>query len=328
MAVTGRRSTGHPGTLRVTLARFLLVALAGAPAGIAARAAIGAGPATSPYFVEGEGPLPWLSFVRLMIEIGPAWGAGLAVGLLAALLLDQLLLAGAVRVLSPRRGAWDRPRLAPAIFREGLAHLWPLLRAASIACVAGGAGILLLRSAARQLQLAGQRAGWWSYTLDVRIPLATVLLALLWLALVAAGSLWMRAVIVVDRRRRARRAGAIALSIFRRRPARALLATAAGLLAAALLPGLALGAWRASEPLSATGGALFALVVLLALFAQSWIWTALVRSAVTLYAQPGMEDLRHAPDAPFGLLRRFMERRRRGRSVPAPARERGAAPPA
>ncbi len=326
MPLTGPRTGGRPGTLRVAVARFLFVALTSLPAWIAGRAAISSGPSKNPYFLEGDGPLPWLSVVRLLGEVGPAWLAGLGVAVVAALFVDQLLLAGAVRVLSPRRGPWDRPRLAPSVFRDGLAHLWPLARTSVLALAASAAGILLLQLCARRLRLAGTRAGWWSYTLDVRIPAATALAILAWLGLVAAWSFWTRIVVVADRRRRARRAGAIALAVFRRRPGRALVVTAAGLLVAVLLPALVLAVWRAGEPISRTGVALFTFGSLLAMLGQAWIWTLLVRSAVTAYGSAGTEHLRQVPDAPFGFLRRLTTRR--GRALPAPARPRGGeAPP-
>ena len=311
-----------PETLRVTLARFALVVLCALPAWLLARGAVSGGPAANPYFVDGEGPLPWILVARMVTEVGGAWAGGLAVGALAAVILDQLLLAGAVRVLSPRRGPWDRPRLAPAAFRAGLSHLGPLLRVALLALLVGGGGVAALRGLARRLHEAGVRSGWWSWTIDIAIPLAVLVLALLWVALVAAAALWTRVIVVADGRRRARRAAAVALGVFRRRPGRTLAGPAAALLVAALLPALALAWWRAGEPLGGAGVALFSLLALAALAAQSWIWTRLVAAAVARYAAPEMDGLRYAPDTPFGVFRLF---RREGRAA-VKARTRAAPP--
>ncbi len=298
----GAGSASH-GTLRVTLARFALVVLCALPAWLLMRGALSGGPAANPYFVDGDGPLPWILAVRMAMEAGAAWAGGLAAGALAAVILDQLLLAGAVRVLAPRRGPWDRPRLLPAIFRGGPSHLWPLLRVALLALLAGGGGVAALRWLSSRLHHAGVRAGWWSYTIDVAIPLAVLLASLLWLALVAAFSLWTRVIVVADGRRRARRAAAAALGVFRRRPGRALAGPAAALLLAALLPGIALAGWRGGEPLGGVAVALFTLLALAAFAAQAWIWARLVAAAVARYARPEMDGPRDTPDTPFGIFR-------------------------
>jgi hypothetical protein len=307
------------GSLRVTLARFALVVLCALPAWLIVRGAISGGPATNPYFVDGEGPLPWVLVVRMVMEVGAGWAGGLAAGAIAAVILDQLLLAGAVRVLSPPRGPWDRPRLAPAVFRGGLAHLWPLLRVALLALLAGGLGIAALRGLSRWLHKAGVRAGWWSYTIDLTIPLAVLAATTVWLALVAAATLWTRVIVVADGRRRARRAAAVALGVFRRRPGRALAGPAAALLLAALVPLPVLAWWRASEPLGSVGVAIFALLGLAALAVQAWIWTRLVAAAVARYATPEMDGLRSVPDAPFGVFRWLRREGRRAGVTPRAA---------
>jgi hypothetical protein len=310
-------------TLRVALARFALVVLCALPAWLLTRGAISGGPASNPYFVDGEGPLPWLFVARLVMEVGAPWAGGLAAGALGAVVLDQLLLAGAVRVLFPRRGPWDRPRLAPAVFREGLAHLGPLVRVVLLALLAGGVGIAALRGLSRWLHKTGVRAGWWSYTIDLTIPVAALASTGLWLALVAAAALWTRVIVVADGRRRARRAATVALGVFRRRPGRALFGPAAALLLAALVPAPVLAWWRLREPLGGAGVTLFTLLVLAALALQAWIWTRLVAAAVARYAAPEMEGLRYVPDAPFGLFRWL---RREGRTAGAKSRAAPAEP--
>lgn len=292
-------------TLKVAAARLALVVLGALPAWLLARGAIAAGPAANPYFADGAGPLPWVLAARMVVEVGGAWAGGLALGLAAALLLDQLLLAGAVRVLAPPRGPWDRPRLAPAVFRGGLSHLWPLLRVALFALLAGGAGAAALRGLSGWLHRAGVRAGWWRYTIDVAIPGAALLAGLGWLALVAAAALWTRVIVVADGRRRARRAVAVALGVCRRHPLGALFGPAAALFVAAALPLPVLAGWRAAEPLGGGGVALFTLLALAAFALQAWIWTRLVGAAVARYAGAELEDVRQAPDAPFGLFARL-----------------------
>lgn len=294
-------------TLKVAAARLALVVLGALPAWLLARGAIAAGPAANPYFTDGAGPLPWVLAARMVREVGGAWAGGLALGLAAGVLLDQLLLAGAVRVLAPPRGPWDRPRLAPAVFRGGLSHLWPLLRVALLALLVGGAGAAALNGLSGWLQRAGVRAGWWRYTIDVAIPGAAWLAALGWLALVAAAALWTRVIVVADGRRRTRRAVGVALGIFRRHPLGTLLGPAAALGVAAALPLPVLAAWRAAEPLGGGGVALFTLLALAAFALQAWIWTRLVGAAAARYAGPGLDDVRDAPDAPFGLFARVRD---------------------
>jgi hypothetical protein len=312
MALTRAPRSFSRGSLRVTLARFVLVVLCALPAWLIVRGAISGGPATNPYFVDGEGPLPWVLVVRMVMEVGAGWAGGLAAGAMAAVILDQLLLAGAVRLLSPPRGPWDRPRLAPAVFRGGLAHLWPLLRVTLLALLVGGLGAAALRRLSRWLHEAGVRAGWWSYTIDVAIPLVVFAAILAWLALVAAAALWTRVIVVADGRRRARRAAAVALGVFHRRPGRALAGPAVALLVAALVPAPVLAWWRASEPLGGAGVAWFTCLALAALAFQAWIWTRLIASAVALYATPQMDGLRAVPDAPFRVFRWF---RKEGRAA-------------
>ncbi len=302
MALTGPPGSFSPATRRVTLARSALIVLSACPAWLLGRSALSAGPAANPYFAPGDGPLPWFSAIQLVREIGGPWAAGLALGLAVALVLDQLLLAGAVRVLAPPRGPWDRPRLAPAVFRSGLQHLWPLLRAALLAFALGGAGAAALRGLASWLQSSGTRSGWALYSIRVVIPAAALLAALCWIALVAAWALWTRVIVVVDGRRRARRAAVVALAVFRRHPVRALLGPAAALLVAAVAPLPVLAGWRAAEPLGGVEVALFTLLALAAFVLQAWLWTRLVTVLVARYARPELDAVRHAPDVPFGLF--------------------------
>jgi hypothetical protein len=302
MALTGTPGRFAPVTRRVSFARFALIALSAWPAWLLGRGSLATGPATNPYFAPGDGPLPWIAVLQLVRQIAGPWAAGLALGLAVALLLDQLLLAGAVRVLAPPRGPWDRPRLAPAVFRSGLQHLWPLLRAALLAFALGGAGAAALRGLASWLQSSGTRSGWALYSIRVVIPAAALLAALCWIALVAAWALWTRVIVVVDGRRRARRAAVVALAVFRRHPVRALLGPAATLLLAAVAPLPVLAWWRAAEPLGRAGVAFFTLLALAALLLQAWLWTRLVTALVARYARPELDAVRFAPDAPFGLF--------------------------
>ena len=298
----GAGSASH-GTLRVTLARFALVVLCALPAWLLMRGALSGGPAANPYFVDGAGPLPWLFVARMVMQVGAAWAGGLAAGLLAALILDQLLLAGAVRVLSPRRGPWDRPRLLPAIFRGGRRTSGRCCAWRSSRCSRGAAAWRRCAGCRGDCTRPASAPAGGPTRSTSSIPLAVLLAGLLWLALVAAFALWTRVIVVADGRRRVRRAAAVALGVFRRRPGRALAGPAAALLLAALLPGIALAWWRGSEPLGGVAVALFTLLALAAFAAQAWIWARLVAAAVARYAQPEMDGPRYAPDTPFGTFR-------------------------
>ena len=98
-----------PGMVRLVLLRESFLLVCALPGMLGAFSSLARGAARQPYFTEAVRPLPALPFVRLVGEIAPSLLALLGVGLLCALLVDQLLTAGGLALLGPE-SANSRPR--------------------------------------------------------------------------------------------------------------------------------------------------------------------------------------------------------------------------
>ncbi|EYF02173.1 Hypothetical protein CAP_7384 [Chondromyces apiculatus DSM 436] len=288
------------GALRLALLRLVMVVLASSPALVTALLGLDAGAARRPYFTEVPGRLPVARLLQLARDLPDGYAAALAVSVVLAVLGDQLLTGGAVALLGPRPP--KERRVLAVVWKRGLTHLWPFLRAVAVGVILTAVGAGLIGALFRRLDVMGYRAGWSGEARALYLPLASVGLTVLWMAAVGALVFWCRLITAADGRRRVRRTLLLALRVFVRHPLRSSGLFVSSTVISTLLPGAVLAAWRQAEPVR--GGALGLLLggwcAALCLQAVVWIW--LVRSGWLLYLHEGLADLRATADAPFGVL--------------------------
>lgn len=316
------------GSIRLFLIRFGLVLLMSLPALLTSLAGVAEGPAKAPYYTEPPGKLPFVHLTRLVRDLPSAFLGGLALAIVFAVLLDQLLLAAAVQLADPARPAERKVRVLSVVAKEGLVHLWPFLRAIgwSFGLIALGSG--LIRALYKKLSHQGELAGWTGKTMVLMLPLLAAVLFLVWFAGVSAWLFWTRLISAADARRKVRRTGVVALKVFWRRPLRSwglfvLLSTFS-----IVLSGAVLFSWRFSEP-RGISTLLWAMGFLMTAALQAAVWVYLVRAGMLLYSSDICSDLRTVPDESFRLWGRlwglFRSKKQSGAAQASPA---GAAPEA
>lgn len=307
MAVKGRFRpvldglTPRRGALRLVALRMLVLALATAPGLIAGLAGVSAGAARRPFYTEVEGRLPIAHLSRFVGDLPSGYAPALGASILLAVLADQVLTGGAVVLLAPDRSPLGRVRVLATVAQEGLTHLWAFLRVVLLGVVLAGVGAALLRKPFDRLEVIGYQDAWTGETTAFLLPLLSTILTLVWFASVGAWVLWSRLIAAADGRRRVRRTGLLALQVFLRHPLRSWGLFVALTLAANLVSGAVLVAWRQAEPVRGAGVLLWIGVWLAAMLLQSLVWLWLLRAGWLLYASAGLADLRDTPDAPWGL---------------------------
>jgi hypothetical protein len=308
------------GSIRLLMMRVFIVVLSSLPALILGALGVASGAARRPYYTEVDGRLPLMHFIRLMRELPGSFVPAAILGVVLAVLADQLLTGGALVVLDPARPVGERPKVFAAVFRDGLTHIWAFLRAVFAGVVLSAAGAALLGRLFNKLNITAYHAGWTAQTALLRLPMLAVISFLVWFATVGAWVFWCRLLTVADGRRRVRRTGVLVLRVFARHPLRSW-ALFVGLTASSTLASAAvLVAWRQAEPKTGAGAAGWAILWLITLLLQAFVWLWLLRAGRLLYASEGLADLRSKPDDPFGLFGRLVRLVRR-RSRKAASRE-------
>ena len=270
------------GSLRVTLARWLL--WIGAPlAGAAyARRALESTVAREPYFTGASAALDIAQLLEFARRLRPALLVLVAGAALSWIAL-QFLTAGAL--LRLERGKPERLSLWRALWDGGSRALLPYLRVALVAGVSSGLGAVALARAFGALGEHGEAAGWTGKTLVRDLPLARALLTLLWVSFVGVFAFWLRVLLVRERRPRVRVAAWRALRLCAHRPLAALAfhwGVGAGTLAA---QGAVLLAWQESARAAPSSPWLALWLAVLLASAYAWQWR--LRAALRLVRSDG-----------------------------------------
>ncbi len=292
-----------PGSLTLITLRWLLIILSSLPAVAGTLQVVASSAARRPHFTDHAGRLPGVHLMQLAQELPPMLLATACVVILLALLGQQLLMAGALTWLAPSQAS--RPGDG-AVFRTvlatGTSWIWTMLRVVLTAIVLGGLGIQLILYLFEALGLHGEGARWTGRTLLTVLPMLQGLGIALWLALVGSWAFWCRVVLVGDGRRLVRSAGVMVLRIWYRHPLRSALFYLAATSLVLILSGALLISWRQYPPGSITGAIAWQVAWLFGLLLQAIVWHWLIRSALLLYDDESMADLRAEPDAPWGVL--------------------------
>lgn len=291
----------EPGSGRLILLRLLAHLGASLPLLLTALVTA-ASAARAPYFTDVAGPLPAAHLARLPGALGgAALGAATLLAALLFLLAEQVITAGALVWLDPRRGRDGRGPVA-VVAREGLAQLWIFLRIAAFSLLALAAGGYAIRAGFASLEVRGDVAGWSGRTLVLLLPALQLLALALWAAVVGAWALCCRTLSVIDERRRVRRTALIALGVLRRHPGRALGYLVGVALCTALAGGGVLFLWRQQAPSGALLAA-WAAAWLAVLGLQAWAWHWRLRAMLLLCARSEpVAALRQTPDDPLRPL--------------------------
>jgi hypothetical protein len=264
------------GSLRVTLARWLLW-IAAPLAGVrVARQTLESSIAREPYFADPSAVLGVVHLVSLARRLWPALLA-LAVSAGLAWIVLQLLTAGAL--LRLERGRPERTSLWRAIWDGGSRALLPYLRVALAAALLSGLGAFALARGFDWLEDHGERAGWTGKTLARDLPLVRALLTGLWISLVGVFAFWLRVLVVRERRPRVRVAVRGALRLCLRRPLAALAFHWSVAVATVAVQGAVLLAWQAAAEPAPAGGAWLGLW-LAVLLASAYAWQWRLRAAL------------------------------------------------
>jgi hypothetical protein len=294
-----------PGLFRWIALRLGVVILSSVPALVTSLASVSDGIARRPYYTEVDGRLPFIHLIRLFRELPGSFLPAAAIGVVLAIVADQLLTGGALAMFDPARPAGEKVKVGAAVLRDGLTHLWAFLRTIGLSLVLMGVGIGLLSFGLKKLEVMAYRSAWSGQMAVLRLPLLFTLLVLVWLASVGAWTFWCRLLTVADGRVRVRRTGLLVFLIFVRHPLRSWGLFTGLTLLTTLGSGAALLAWRRAEPRTAGGVLGWALLWLFTLFVQSLGWVWLVRAGRLLYASEGLADVRSRPDDSFRLLGRL-----------------------
>jgi hypothetical protein len=260
------------GSLRVTLARWLLWVAAPLAGVQHAQRALEGSVARQPYFADPSVSLDLLQLVELVRRLSPALLALAACAALSWLLL-QFLTAGALIRLE--RGKKERTTLWRAVWDGGSRAFLPYLRVAAVALVLSGLGTCALSRAFGSLADHGEGAGWTGRTLVRDLPLARALLTALWVTSVGVFAFWLRVLLAREQRPRVRVAAWRALRLCARRPLAAVVfhwGVGATTLAA---QGAVLLAWEMAP--GARWLAVWLAVLLLSAYAWQWRLRAALR---------------------------------------------------
>lgn len=261
-----------------------------------------------PMFDEMARPLELVGVRQLVSEL-PGPGLGLLLGGLVAIwILQQLWLAGATRVLDPRRREGGPVRRE--LLEEGARYLVRYLRVVGLALVAVVVSMTLLRLVFEGLADRAEIEGWSIQRSFIDLPVLRALLTLLVLTLIGTAAFWAKVIVSADDRRYVRRLPWIVLRLFLRRPLATLGFQSTTVLLVLALQAAALWSWRQSGTFLPW---LFLWLILL--MAAAYVWQARVRAAVLVWRGRDLVRLRAIPDAPFGWWRsvagRFVKGRQR-----------------
>lgn len=303
------------GSIRLVLMRVSVVLASSLPALLSAWGGVAGGAARRPYYTEVEGRMPMIHLVRFFREVPSSYGPALAVGVALAILADQLVMGGALKLLDPARPDGEPVNVRQAVLRDGLSHLWAFLRAALLGLVLSGIGVALLRWPFKKLDVLGYQSGWTGLTTLLRLPLLSMGLAVVWIASVGAWVFWCRLITAADGRERVRKTGLLVLRVFARRPLRTWGLFVLLTIATTFASGAALFAWRQAEPKTGGGVLAWALLWLVTVFVQAAAWLWLLRSGRLLYASEALADVRARPDDPIGIFRWVGPLAKRARDV-------------
>jgi hypothetical protein len=290
-----------PGSLNLILARWLLGIVAMLPGTWAGIDALASGPAAQPYFSDAPQPFPLLVFIEFLGRSpGSMWGS-LALGAVVAWLGNQLLTAGAARILDRRS---PPPRVWRTTIDVGRQYLGRYLRVAAFAAVWVLIAILLTNRAFEWLADRGTLAGWSAQTLLLTLPVTRALVLVAIASAVGTAALWCRVIVVHDQRRCVRRLHQVVPRLARRAPVRgfvlSMLLSALSLVVAALV----VLAWRQSG-----AGALgvWLPLWLAVLLGQAYVWHWRIRACIEL-ADAGLATAWSAvPDTPWHVFRRLSQ---------------------
>lgn len=304
------------GSIRLILFRVLVVVVSSLPALFAGLAGMASGAARRPYYTEVDGRLPLMHLARVLRELPSAFVPCVVIGVVVAVLADQLLTGGALVLVDPDRPAEEKVSVWGAVFRDGLTHLWAFLRVVGLGLLVSGVGVALIRMPFKRLDDRGYLSGWTGETMMLRLPLLATVIIVVWLATVGAWVFWSRLITVADGRRRVRRTGLLALRVLVRFPLRSWGIFVGLTLGSTLVSGAVLAAWRQAEPGSVGGAVGWMFLWLLTVLVQAFIWLWLLRAGRLLYVSERLADLREKPDEPFRIFSRvaFWRRKRAGAS--------------
>ncbi len=285
------------GSASLILLRWGVLTAAALPAWIAGRVAA-EGAARVPHLTAGDAPLPLGPLAALLRELAAPATA-------PALVLDQVLTAGALSFFDPARAPDLSRGFRRRVWRDGLARFWAFVRLVGQGLLASAAAAGLVRAATNALRRRGERAEWTAWSLELALPLASLAATALPVAAVLAIVFWAKVVTVADGRVRTRRSMLIACRLVARRPFAALGFFVGVSTVASALPALALWAWRRSPPGGPAGAWARAALVGAATLAAAFLWHWTVRTGRLVYADTRLDDLRAQPDAPFGWTARI-----------------------
>ena len=294
-----------PGSLRLIVSRWLLSIFAGLPGIVAGKAALSESIGTKPWFAEAVDPLPLPQFFGVLGEVGSVLPMML-IGVLFAWLFLQLLTAAAVDILDPSRRA-GRVRLWRTMIDTGGRHFLAYLRISLFALIFLGIGGRIFLLVYARLVERGVVEGWSGKTLVFTMPVAATLFLLGWAGLMGTCALWGRVITVRGNRRYVRRTLLMVPRVIWRNPVQGLMVHWLMGIGFVLSGAAMLVAWR-QAPGVATG---WFIAWLLLLLVQSAVWHWRMRTLSLIWSQPGLDDLRSVPDAPWGLFRRVRDRFRR-----------------
>jgi hypothetical protein len=274
------RATLRPvrGSLRVTLARWLLWIAAALPGVGLTREALGRDVARLPYFVDSP-DLDLVQLLELARRLQPLLPP-LLLGVGVSWLVLQFLTAGAALRLDRAR------RVRLSLWRaccDGGASAWlPYLRIALLAAALSAIGWLGLARGFDALSHHGELAGWTGRTLVRDLPFARGVLSGLWVSLVGVFAFWLRMGIAAEGHARVRSIARRTLRLMRRRPAAALVSHWIAAVATLGVQAAILLAWRTSTS-DAPATSLWLALWTTGLLASAYTWQWRVRAALELW---------------------------------------------
>jgi hypothetical protein len=260
-----------PPTVRVILARWFVYIFATLPGLIMLQGHLGETIGKRPWFQDAQMPLDVLNTRLLISELFGGTGLLLA-GVLVALVLQLIWLAGAVRVLDPNAAAGTTK-----VFANGRPYLWRYMRIAFFALLVIAAVHLGLKGVFESLASRAELAGWPVDRSYIDLMLWRGGLMFVLLTLIGVFVFWARVLTAVTDERKLRRLPRKVLGLFRSHFGAALLLQFAAITIVLLLQAAALYAWR-----QAGGGTPWYVAWLLILLIAAWVWQWRVSAAVRI----------------------------------------------
>lgn len=241
----------------------------------AAQSMLDAGPARSSYFAAIDGRMSADQLALWLLETPRAIGGAIVFSLLLSFVLQLFVWAAAIDRL-------ERPDSRAGLFRDARIYAGTFFKIAIGAFLLAIVWAILARAGLKTVLLAGKKAGWSAYWLQLMIPAIAAGISLVVLHAIGAWSLATKVLVVQQRRFDVRKTARLALKALLEAPLRGLLFFIVVTIAATAIEGLALLIWRDKDP----RGAQLLLFVTMWLGAAivsaiAWHWT--VHSAVHLY---------------------------------------------